>query len=118
MTPDIFLNIFPPGSLSASVVTTVWVGIFVSAFFNLRFGWSMSGLVVPGYLVPLLIIKPWSAGVVIIEGVLAYFIVLWVFEYLSRLGLWNSVFGRDRFFALLLTSLIRSSRPVSSAALN
>lgn len=106
MNGDFFLNIFPTGSLSASIITTVYVGICVAGFFNLRFGWSASGLVAPGYLVPLLIIKPWSAAVVITEGILAYFLVLWLFEYASRLGGWNSVFGRDRFFALLLASVI------------
>ena len=47
------IELFPPGALSASVITTVWVGVFVVAFFNLRFGWVLSGLVVPGYLAPL-----------------------------------------------------------------
>ncbi len=103
---DVVLNIFPPGSLASSVTTTVWVGITVAALLNLRLGWSMSGLVVPGYLVPLMIIKPWSAAVIVFEGALTYFVVLYLFNYLSRLGIWQSVFGRDRFFALLLLSVI------------
>ena len=103
---DICLNIFPQGSLDSSVITTVWVGIFVFAFFNLRFGWSLSGLIVPGYLVPLFLVRPWSATVVIVEAVLCYVLVLWLFEYSPRLGIWNSAFGRDRFFALLLVSVI------------
>ena len=104
---DIFpLNIFPQGSLSSSVITTVWVGVFVIAFFNLRFGWVLSGLVVPGYLVPLMLVKPWSAGVVIIEGFVTYFIVWFYSEYLSRWCRWNNFFGRDRFFALILCSIV------------
>jgi hypothetical protein len=103
---DLFpLPVFPQGSLASSVVTTVWVGVAVVAFFNLRLGWVLSGLVVPGYLVPLLIVKPWSAAVVIIEGIITYLIV-WLFsERLSKLGYWFSFFGRDRFFALLLVSI-------------
>ena len=58
------IPLFPEGSLSASIVTTVWVGVWVVAFFNLRLGWTFSGLVVPGYVVPLLIAKP-SAGAVV-----------------------------------------------------
>lgn len=99
------LHIFPETSLASSVVTTVWVGVFVVAFFNLRFGWVLSGLVVPGYIVPLLISKPWSASVVLIEGILTYWIV-WIYsEYFSGLGKWGNLFGRDRFFALFLVSV-------------
>ena len=100
------LSIFPQGSLASSVITTVWVGVFVVAFFNLRFGWVLSGLVVPGYLVPLLLIKPWAVAAILVEGVTAYYLV-WLFsEYLSRYGLWSALFGRDRFFALILASII------------
>lgn len=103
---DLFpLSLFPPGGLSASVTTTVWIGVFVVAFFNLRFGWIFSGLVVPGYLTPLIILKPVAATVVCIEGILAYFCVWFVSEYLSRWGYWCNFFGRDRFFALVLASM-------------
>ena len=100
------LAIFPQGSLSSSVITTVWLGVLVVCFFNLRLGWVLSGLVVPGYLVPLLIIKPWTAGVVIAEGILTYLLVWLVSEVLSRRGWWSPFFGRDRFFALILTSIL------------
>jgi gamma-polyglutamate biosynthesis protein CapC len=99
------LEIFPQGALSSSVITTAWIGIFVVCFFNMRFGWVLSGLIVPGYLVPLLLIKPWSAGVTILEGIITYLIV-WIFsEKLSGSGLWSSLFGRDRFFALIVCSV-------------
>ena len=100
------LEIFPQGSLSSSVITTVWVGVFVVAFFNLRFGWVLSGLVVPGYLVPLLLIKPWAVLAILIEGVTAYYIVWFFSEYLSRFGHWSALFGRDRFFGLILASVV------------
>jgi hypothetical protein len=104
---DLFpLDIFPQGSLSSSIIPVVWVGMSVVCFFNLRLGWMLSGLVVPGYLVPLMLLKPWAAGVVLIEGVLTYFLVWLVSEFLSRWALWCSFFGRDRFFALLLCSIV------------
>lgn len=103
---DFFIHIFPGGSLSGSVTTTVLIGVWVSVFFNLRLGWPLSGLVVPGYLVPLMIVKPWAAGIVVLEGIITYFLVYFLFEVLSKLGYWGSVFGRDRFFALLLSSVI------------
>ncbi len=104
---DIFpLPIFPQGALSSSIITTVWVGVFVIAFFNLRLGWVLSGLVVPGYVVPLFILNPWSAGVIIFEAMITYLIV-WIFsEYLSRWAPWCNFFGRDRFFALVLVSVL------------
>lgn len=99
------LPIFPEGSLASSVITTTWIGVMVVAFFNLRFGWVLSGLVVPGYLVPLLFLRPWAVVVVLLESVATYAIV-WVFsELLSRAGYWGRLFGRDRFLALLLCSV-------------
>lgn len=100
------LPIFPDGGLASSVVVTVWVGIWVVAFLNLRFGFALSGLVVPGYLVPLLIVKPLSAGVILIEGIVTYFITLLLANSsMRRLGA-SEMFGRDRFFALVLISIL------------
>lgn len=99
------LPLFPQGSLAASVITTVWIGVLVVSFLNLRLGWAFSGLVVPGYLVPLLIAKPWSALVVVGEGAVCYLLVRLLSEYPARAVAWCSFFGRDRFFALLLGSV-------------
>ncbi|MDH3282192.1 MAG: poly-gamma-glutamate biosynthesis protein PgsC/CapC, partial [Gammaproteobacteria bacterium] len=104
---DLFpLPLFPHGSLASSVITTVWIGVFVIAFFNLRFGWVFSGLVVPGYLVPLLMTKPWSAWVVVFEAIVTFLVVRFLSERPTRFSYWCSFFGRDRFFALLLFSVI------------
>jgi len=102
---DWILPIFPEGSLASSVITTVWVGVWVVALFNLRFGWVLSGLVVPGYLVPLMIVKPFAAAVIIMEAAITYGLV-WLFsERLSSGQSWSSLFGRDRFMALVLVSI-------------
>lgn len=104
---DIFpLPLFPEGSLRQSVVTTVWVGVFVISFFNIRFGWTYSGLVVPGYLVPLLLTNPVSAFITVGEGMMAYALVWFFSEYLSRFRWWCNFFGRDRFFALFLSAVV------------
>ncbi len=100
------LDLFPQGALSSSVITTTWVGIFVVCIFNLRFGWVLSGLIIPGYLIPLLLVKPWSAAITLLEGIITYLIVWFYSEKLSHLGYWSSLFGRDRFFALVLTSVL------------
>ena len=99
-------DIFPIGSLDSSVATTIWIGLVVVCFFNLRFGWVLSGLVVPGYLVPIMLIKPWSAVVIVAEAIITYLAVWFCFKILTRWSLWFTVFGRDRFFAILLGSII------------
>lgn len=98
------LTLFPE-SLANSVITTVWIGVMVAVFFTLRFGWNLSGLVVPGYMTPLLLVKPLSAGVVFIEGIVTYLLVHGFSERCSRFGWWSSLFGRDRFFGLVLVSV-------------
>lgn len=98
------LPIFPEGALASSVITTVWVGVLVLCFFNLRFGWVLSGLVVPGYVVPLMIVKPLAAAVILVEAILAYLIV-WVFSEKLAHGRYPSLFGRDRFMGLILASI-------------
>jgi gamma-polyglutamate biosynthesis protein CapC len=100
------LPLFPEGSLRESVVTTVWVGVFVISFFNIRFGWTYSGLVIPGYLVPLMLTNPASAFCTVAEGMLAYALVYLFSERLSRFGWWCNYFGRDRFFALFLSAVL------------
>jgi len=95
---NFYFAIFPQGSLAESVITTVWIGVWVICFFNLRFGWVLSGLVVPGYLVPLIIVKPWAAFAICIEATITYSIVWFYSEYLTQFRKWTNFFGRDRFF--------------------
>lgn len=98
--------IFPSGGLDSSVITTVWVGVCVMSLLNLRLGWTYSGLVVPGYLVPLMIARPWAAGVIILEGIVTYGLIWLYSEQLSKLRLWPNLFGRDRFLVIILASVI------------
>ena len=98
------LPIFPEGSLASSVVTTVWVGVAVMCFMNLRFGWVLSGLVVPGYIVPLMIVKPAAAAVIVVEAFVTYWIVRSLAKLLPRFGLACSFFGRERFLMMLIVS--------------
>ena len=103
---NFLLPLFPAHGLAISVVTTVWVGVWVACFFNLRLGWVLSGLVVPGYLVPLLLVKPWAAAITVFEAIIAYGIVWFYSTYLASKGHWTDFFGRDRFFALLVVSVL------------
>ncbi len=105
--PDVFqLTLFPPGALQSSVITTVWVGVCIVVFLNARFGTTLAGLVVPGYLVPLFFVKPISAIVVLVEAYLTYGLAyLLANKLLVKLG-YSEMFGRDRFFALILLSVL------------
>ncbi len=102
---DFVLPILPDGSLASSVVTTVWAGVLVVCFFNLRFGWVLSGLVVPGYIVPLIIIQPVSAGVVVMEASVVYGMFWLISERFAGPSRWSSFFGRDRFMGLILVAV-------------
>lgn len=99
-------EMFPVSALDSSIITSVWVGLMVVGLLNLRFGTTLSGLVIPGYLVPLLIIKPISAFVTVGEGLVTYAIArVLVREGYVWLGM-GEMFGRDRFFAIVLISVI------------
>jgi hypothetical protein len=100
------LPIFPEDTLAISITTTVLVGVWVVVFFNLRLGWILSGLVVPGYLVPLMITKPTSAAVILFEAIITFAIVWCISEICRQRAYWSSFFGRDRFFALVLVSIL------------
>ena len=100
------LPIFPVDSASVTLTTTVWLGVMVAVFFNLRLGWNLSALVVPGYLVPLLISRPTTAVVLFGEAIITYLVARWISDAFKRLPWWSSFFGRDRFFVIVVTSVI------------
>ena len=100
------LPIFPSDSAAITVSATVWVGVAVAVVCNLRLGWSLSALVVPGYLVPLLISRPATAMVVFLEAVVTYLLARLISDGLNRTAYWSSFFGRDRFFVIVVVSVI------------
>lgn len=106
MLENIFpIMLFPSGGLASSVIVPVWVGVLVVAFFNLRFGWVLSGLVVPGYLVPMLIVNPVLAFVNFAEALITLMLAMLVS---NRISIWANLshfFGRDRFFLIVLISI-------------
>lgn len=100
------LPIFPNDSAAITVSATVWVGVVVAVVCNLRLGWSLSALVVPGYLVPLLISRPATAMVVFTEAVVTYLLARLISDGLNKTAYWSSFFGRDRFFVIVVVSVI------------
>lgn len=82
----------------------------MAVFFNLRLGWTLSALVVPGYLVPLMIARPTTVVVILFESVITYYISTWISEANRGHKYWSSLFGRDRFFLIVVVSiLVRST---------
>jgi len=62
------LPIFPENGLSNSVIPPVLVGLGFSTFFTETLGWNFSGLIVPGYIAPIFIVKPVSGIIIVIEA--------------------------------------------------
>jgi hypothetical protein len=103
---ELKLPLFPVDGTAVSVTMTVWVGVCVVVFLNLRFGWTLSGLVVPGYLVPLLLVKPTAAAIIVGQAIITYVIARWLSDGWGWLPCWSSFFGRDRFFVIVLISVL------------
>ncbi len=100
------IALFPEGSLASSVIVPVWIGVMVVAFFNLRFGWVLSGLVVPGYIVPMLLVDPIIAIVNFVEAGLTYLICVFISNKSATwLGL-SHFFGRDRFLLIVIVCIV------------
>src|SRR5436190_15183694 len=100
------LPLFPEGELSTSLICTVGIGVLVTAFYNLRLGWLLSGLIIPGYLVPIFFTSPVAGFTIIFEGVVTYLMTALISRIGVQLSLWSEFFGRDRFFAIVLFSTV------------
>lgn len=100
------LHIFPTSGLDQSILPAVVLGVLVIWFFTETFGWVFVGLVVPGYLASVFIIQPASGVAIVFESLLTYLLAVWLAESFPRLGAWTRFFGRERFFLILLVSVI------------
>ncbi len=100
------LEIFPASSLDNSILTPVLVGLFVVWFFQETLGWNFSGLIVPGYLASVLVVQPLTGLVITIECVATWGLVWLVSEVVPVTWYWSRLFGRDRFFAVCLASVV------------
>ena len=100
------LPIFPSNSSAITISTTVWVGVVVAVMGNLRLGWSLSALVVPGYIVPLLISRPATTMVIFLEAIVTYLVARLISDAFNKTPYWSSFFGRDRFFVIVVVSVI------------
>ena len=98
------LQLFPAG-IEGTLLVPVLVGLLVMAATTEWWGWDFVGLVVPGYLCSVLLLQPAVAAVVLVEAVLTWVAVHAIDAAASRSGWAFPVFGRDRFYLVLVTSV-------------
>ena len=99
------LEIFPERMLDSSLHTAILVGIVTLWLFTETFGWVFAGFIVPGYLASMAIVAPVSLFCIIIEAILTYGFTYILGTSAAQLGLWHSVFGRNRFLLFILVSI-------------
>ena len=99
------LHLLPGAYIDNSLLTAVLIGVLVLWWLAERFGWPATGLVVPGYLGAVLAVRPEAAIVVAAEAVLTYLVAHFIGRVMARLPTFDRVFGRDRFFLIILVSI-------------
>ncbi|MBA3817912.1 MAG: poly-gamma-glutamate biosynthesis protein PgsC/CapC [Deltaproteobacteria bacterium] len=100
------LTIFPSRGLDQSILVAVLVGIFVLLVLTETLGWVWAGLVVPGYLASVFVIQPSSGIAICIEAIGTFVICRLISDIFSKGGGWSSFFGRERFFLIVLVSVL------------
>lgn len=100
------LPLLPHATLETSLYTAVLVGILVVWFFQETFGWGFVGLVVPGYLASVLAVQPLSGAVMIVEAIATWLVYTRISDTVPRWWPWTPLFGRDRFFGILVISVL------------
>jgi hypothetical protein len=98
--------LFPPYSLDTSILAAVLVGVIILALLTETLGWVFVGLVVPGYLASVFVIHPEAGITVVTEAVVTYGLAVALSRGVSATGAWSEFFGRDRFYAIVLASVL------------
>lgn len=100
------LQLLPPSSLDLSLVVVVFVGTLLLWRLAEAFGWSFSGLVVPGYLGSVIALSPTAGATIAAEALLTALIVRLVSDTLARSDAWTPFFGRERFLLVVMVSVL------------
>jgi len=99
------LTLFPPYGIDQTLHIAILIGLLWSLAFTELFGWTFSGLVVPGYLASLFVLEPASGVAVVTEAVLTFAIARALSDLASRSGAWSKFFGRERFLLVIFVSI-------------
>ncbi len=105
METEVF-QLLPARGLDRSLLLAVLAGLWILWFFVERLGWVFSGLVVPGYLAAVFIVRPVSGVAIVVEAVLTFLVARVLSDVLARFEGWSRFFGRERFFLILLVSVL------------
>lgn len=100
------LPIFPTNGFDTSILTPVLVGMGFLSLFAETLGWPFVGLVVPGYLAAVGIAAPLSAITIVVESFATFLLSRIVGIWIPETSSWTVFFGRERFFLLILSSVI------------
>lgn len=100
------LPLFPEPGFEQSAMTPVLLGVVIAWMFTETFGWVFAGLVVPGYLASVFLLHPIGGLIDVIEAILTYGLARLVGEHLARTGITSRVFGRERFFLVVVCSVL------------
>lgn len=106
MTDTLVFELLPARGLDQSMLLPVLVGLMVVLLCTETLGWVFAGAVVPGYLASVLIIQPVTGGIVVFESLVTLGVSAALAKGLSKTDVWTRFFGRERFFLILVVSLI------------
>ncbi len=100
------LNLFPASGLDNSLFTAVLMGLVCLFLLSESLGWVFTGLVVPGYLASVIVIQPTAGAVILLEAAATYLTARGLSDWAAERAPWFRFFGRDRFFLILLSSIV------------
>lgn len=99
------LPLLPGAGFESSLLTAVLLGMLILLLFNETFGWAFTGVVVPGYLASIFLVRPAAGFIVSVEAVTTFAVVTGYERTVGRYGRSSPLFGRERFLALLVCSI-------------
>ncbi|MCA9538111.1 MAG: hypothetical protein KC620_04450, partial [Myxococcales bacterium] len=105
MESEVF-QLLPARGIDRSLLLAVLAGLWILFFFAEVYGWVFTGLVVPGYLAAVFVVQPVSGAAIVTEGLLTFLLARGISDLLARTGAWSRFFGRERFFLILLISVL------------
>jgi hypothetical protein len=106
MTEPFVLELLPARGLDQSMLLPVLIGLYIVLLSTELFGWVFAGAIVPGYLASVLVIQPVTGVIVIFESLVTLLLAEALAKGLSKTDAWTRFFGRERFFLILMVSLI------------
>lgn len=106
MTEPFVLELLPARGLDQSMLLPVLIGLYIVLLSTELFGWVFAGAIVPGYLASVLTIQPVTGVIVIFESLVTLMLAEALAKGLSKTDAWTRFFGRERFFLILMVSLI------------